>query len=275
MKTRIGVPSTTFCWPLRTRLQRESTLDVQVGTLTDVAWKLRRREIDAGFVSPIEYARESSEYRIILGPAVSSRTSVGLYFRKGLRSINTLAADPAFACEIVLAKIVLAEEFDLSPAIVPVMGTLDHMLARADAALLAGDPLLVESSSHPNSIDLAELWSEMVDLPYVHGFFSARQGAVAREDIVRIAEVTRIADAHLDRDMMSERPENTAAISQVAVDEYLGQFSYEFSEEVEDGLREFIHYAHSHGVFGDIPDVIFYEPNSSWDSESRFRNSLN
>jgi len=275
MKTRIGVPSAIFCLPLRARLQHESRLDVQVGTLTDVAWKLRRRETEAAFVSPIEYARESSEYRIIPGPAVSSRTSVGLYFREGLRNIKTLAVDPAFASEIVLAKIVLAEEFDLSTAIVPVMGTLDQMLARADAALLAGDPLFVESSSHPNSIDLVEVWSEMVDLPYVHGFFSAREGAVPSEDLVRISEVTRMVEAHLDRDIALEMPENTAALSQVAVNEFLGRFSYEFSEEVEDGLREFIHYAHCHGVLGDIPDVLFYESDSSWDSESQFRNSLN
>src|SRR5262245_29595935 len=186
MKTKIGIPSTMYCLPLVTALGSETKLDLEVAAFPDLAQKLRQGDINAAFVSPIEYARESSEYRIIPALAISSRAGVGLYCRKGLRDISTVAADPAFVSEIVLARIVLAEEFERVPAIVPMVGSLDQMLARADSALVAGDALPLSLKTNPDCIDLAELWSEMVDLPFVHGFLAAREGALDREMVQEI-----------------------------------------------------------------------------------------
>ena len=168
-KTKVGIPSNLYCWALRKILEKESKLELDVAPLPDVAWKLRHGDLHAAFVSPVEYARESSEYRILPSVAVSSRAGVALYVRKGLRDIRTLAADPSFVSEIVLARIVLAEEFERIPAIVPVIGSLDQMLARADSALIAGDALLVASRANSDNIDLAHYGAKWLTFPMSMG----------------------------------------------------------------------------------------------------------
>ncbi|MCZ6775533.1 MAG: hypothetical protein O7D34_03630 [Ignavibacteria bacterium] len=63
--------------------------------MTSNALELRKHELHAAFVSPIDYARESSDYRIVPGIAVSSRQAIDLHFRESIRTINTLAVELA------------------------------------------------------------------------------------------------------------------------------------------------------------------------------------
>ena len=63
-------------------------------------------------------------------------SAVSLHFGEGLQNIRSFTADPSSASEIVLARIILSESFDLRPTIVPATGPLPGLMARADAALL-------------------------------------------------------------------------------------------------------------------------------------------
>ncbi len=42
-------------------------------------------------------------------------------------------------------------------------------------------------------------------------------------------------------------------------------FSYDFTEEVEEGLQEFLRYAYYHGVLPDVPDVRWFGENREED----------
>jgi predicted solute-binding protein len=273
-KTKIGIPSNLYCRPLVMAMQNAITLELDIAAVHDLARKLRQGDLHAGFVSPIEYARESSEYRILPALAVSSHAGVGVYCRKGLRDISTLAADPSLVSEIVLARIVFAEEFERIPAIVPMVGSLEKMLARADSALVAGDAFPHTLKSNPDCIDLAELWSEMVGLPFVHGFLAAREGGIDRESVQEIIslptgrEIEQWRDHELPFDAQSTlRPDELSR--------YLDMFTYEMNEEAEGGLAEFLRYAHYHGVLADIPDFRFYPESTSEGDEFDQSLSLN
>lgn len=258
---KIGIPSNLCCRPLGEVFEKRPGVAVEVCPWHQVATMLRQSEIGAGVVSPIEYARESSLYRILPGFAITSRAGVTLCMRKGLRDIKTIAANPAFASEIVLAKIVLTEEFELNPAIVPTMGSAEHMLTRADAALVAGDALMEENAANEGELDLVELWSEMVGLPYVHGFFAAREGTLRQEDVLQFRE------AALQTEIRRNTVNPGSGETQGFEDRYRSQFSYVLDDEAGEALQEFLKYAHYHGILPDIPSIRTYQ-SSDADDES-------
>lgn len=241
-------------------MQEDDAFTIQVDAPTKNSVKLREHKLDASFLSPIDYARASSDYRIIPGIAVSSRQAIDLHFRESIRTINTLAVDPSSSSEVVLAKIVLAEKFDLEPQIVPVIGSLATMLTKADAALLVGDAVLLESPSHPNRLDFLELWYETTELPYVHGFWCARENDLSAREIHRIQSSKETGVAALDVIASEASRRQGMNQSAQAIKGYLEQFSYEFTDEVRAAVREFLGYAYYHGVLPDIADLNFYSP---------------
>jgi predicted solute-binding protein len=262
---RIGIPANLYCKPLLDALSGRKGFTLDVSSFPALAHKLRQHDLQTAVVSPIEYARESSEYRIVASWGISSRSGIALHVKKGLKTIRTIAADPSFAAELVLARIVLAEEFEIIPAIVPMRGSVDEMLTRADAAMAAGDAFPRESEQHPDGIDIVELWSEMLDLPYVHGVLVAREGDLPTDDFLRLRAATSVLTSHSGHE---EQPARlfSAALTDAEM-KYLEQFSYVLTEESEDGLQEFLHYAHYHGILPDIPSIRYYLSEAQEDEE--------
>jgi predicted solute-binding protein len=175
-----------------------------------------------------------------------------------------MAVDPSSTSEIILAKILLEEEFDTAPTIIPVSGSLTVMLQRADSALLVGNAALLEAGRHQNSIDLIEGWKDLTELPYVHGFWCARERDLARSDVQSIQEAMQKGRTMFDEIARTAHLHPGPGTSTASVSSYLESFSYELTDEAEAGLREFIRYAYYHGVLPDIVDINF----TSFDSES-------
>jgi chorismate dehydratase len=250
-----------YCLPLSRGLAEENRFVVHVDATTRNAIKLREHRLDAAFLSPVDYARESSLYNIVPGIAVSSRSgndTVVLHFRERLHTIKRLAVDPSSASEIILARILLAERFDVEPAIVPVVGSLEDMLAKGDAALLVGDMALGASSSHPNKLDLIEEWTDMSELPYVHGFWCGREHALSTED-VRKMQQSRDRGVEELEDISAEalaRP--SFPFPPGTLLRHLQAFRYEFTDDVRDALHEFLRYAYYYGVLPDVADLHYY-----------------
>ncbi len=277
-KKQLGILQDLYADPLSSRVASSSEFSVVSGTPLTVALQLRERKLDAALISPLEYAREGSLYRIIAGIAVSSSvptSTVSLIFRKGARKIGTLAADPSYTSEIILAKIILAEEFDSDPQIVPRIARSEEALAGADAALLVGDASLRQSSQHRDLLDLVEAWQELSGLPFVHSLWCGRERSLDtrnRESIVRahdegIAALSSIASSAAAR-------HNLPGHSDAALTEYLQSFRYELTSEMEDGIQEFLRYAYYHGVLPDVADLHFY-PGPGEEEEEDSEPSLN
>jgi chorismate dehydratase len=260
---RIGTSSSLCVLPLIREMRDDEAFDILVDTPTKNSIKLREHILDGSFLSPIDYARGSSIYRIVPGIAVSSRQAIDLHFRESIRTINTLAVDPSSSSEIVLAKILLAEEFDVEPQIVPVMGPLAAMLSKADSALLVGDAVLLESPSHVNRLDLLELWCETTELPYVHGFWCGRENDLSVQEIRRIQSSQQSGVAALSTVAFEASRGQGMNLSPQEIKEYLDLFSYDFTDEVSDAVREFLSFAHYHGILPDIADLNFYSSEPS------------
>ena len=260
-RKRLGIPGTLFTFPLTASLRNASGFRLAVDAPARNALRLREHALDAALVSPVDYARDGSSYRAVFGVAASSQSAnsaVTLHFREGLHNISTLAADPALTSDIVLAKIILAEEFDLSPKIVPFQGPLDVMLGKADAALVAGDSSLREAAVHRNVVDLVEAWTEMTGLPFVHYFWCAREEDLSEKEVQALQQAREEGIRLIDNIVSDAASHELASVPAASLKAYMETFSYDFNQEAEEGLKEFLRYAYYHGVLPDVPDMHWF-----------------
>ena len=261
-RTLIGIPPSLAARPVVEALMADGRFAVQIDVPARIAIRLRERDLAAGIIGPIDYARYGSEYHIVPGAGISSSaglSAIALHFAEGLHDVRSFTADPSSSSEIVLARIILAESFSVKPTIVPATGPLPGLMSRADAALLHGDDALAATAVHSNAIDLVEEWEEMAGLPFVHGLWCAREEGLPDElwQAIRSAHAacTHFLDSAADE--AARRP----ALRQVgpdAVRAYLHGFSYVLDEEAIDAVREFLSYAYYHGILADIPDLMFF-----------------
>ena len=262
LRKRLGV-SADLCWkPLLVHLAEENLFERQVGVPAHHALQLRKQELDAALLTPVDYARDSSALVIVPGVGVSSRDATGtitLVFRNALHTVATVAIDPSSASEIVLTKILLAEQFDLEPRFVPAVGSLQERLARADAALVVGDVSLNLSANHPNRIDLVEAWTDMTDLPYVHGIWCATEGALNADHAHALRRAGQRGAASLDALATDHAGPRFPGLSAPDLSAYLHTFSYTLNDEDLDGLAEFLRYSFFHGIVPDVAELRFLD----------------
>jgi chorismate dehydratase len=262
MHKRLGVPSAFYAKPLTVHLAERDLFARQVDVPARHALQLREGELDAAFLTPIDYARDSSEYRIVPGIGVSSASATGsisLVFRDDLQTINTVAVDPSSSSEIVLAKIVLAEEYELEPKFQPYTGSGNDALASADAVLLVGDASLREIATHPNRIDLVEAWNVITGLPYVHGFWCGAEEKLNPEETRWLLQSAYSGIASLDA-IAGDLPHGAfPTLSHADMSDYLHAFSYDLNEDDIEGLTEFLRFAFYHGVTPDVAELRFFE----------------
>lgn len=233
---RVGITPDGFVAPADRALRALAGVELTAATPAELAHRMRAHTLDAALLSPLDLARDASLLVVMPGPCVLSRgnsSAITVHFREGLHGVRSLAADPARQAEIVLARIILREEFDLDPVIVPVQDAPEVMLDRADAALLTGDPSMHYTPGHERSVDLVELWGELTDLPYVHGVLCARPDAVPPGLAESIAAAAPPPDA---------------------------DFTYAFDDSAEDALAEYFRYAYYHGMLPDVPEIALFGP---------------
>ena len=254
----VGIPSSAYAERVGQRLA-----EAECATVTDVpaliARRLRMRELAAALLAPTDYGRDSSAYQIIPGAAVSAAGPYGLVrlcFRphSRTRTITHLAADPSSSAEIILARILLAEEYDSAPVIVPHTGPLSAMLETAEAALVVGKAPQAPQEIPGDSLDLVEAWQELTELPYVYGIWCAYERVLPRADGRRIQTAHRQVQADMER----LREESGVAFRPL--------FQYSGQALLEESMRELFHYAYYHGILPDVPELEYFSVDSAEES---------
>jgi chorismate dehydratase len=255
MSKNLGILPHVYTRPLVHHLEHDAGFNLVMGSPGENAVRLRDRDLSAALVTPLDYARETSHSKLLPRVAVSSEGQgnvVTLHFREGLGSITTLAVDPSSTGEIVLAKIVLAEEFESNPTIIPVVGSLTDMLARADSALVVGTGQGA-AAHHENMLDLLDAWTDMTQLPYVHALWCGRIDDLSDEDVETIVGSDAAIGDTLDAIAAEANPDHARDVR-----DYLEFFSYTMTEECEISITEFFRYAYYHGILPDIPELEFF-----------------
>jgi len=258
----IGIPPALAARPVVEALASDGRFAVTTDVPARIAIRLRARELAAGILGLVDFARYGSEYLIVPGAGFCSSagiSAVSLHFREGLHDVRSFTADPSSSSEIVLARIILAEAFDVNATIVPATGPLTELMRRADAALLSGDDALAATTVHSNAIDLVEEWEELAGLPFVHGLWCAREQDLTADEWQAIRQAHEACAGRVETiaDAAAARPP-LEAVGRDTVRAFMHGFSYGLDEEALDAVREFLSYAYYHGVLSDIPDLHFF-----------------
>ncbi|MGD1044336.1 MAG: MqnA/MqnD/SBP family protein [Bacteroidota bacterium] len=277
MKSRLAASDALYLRPLLFGLDRtESPFDLVIDIAANNAIKLSERSdgIRNAFLSPIDYARHGGEYRIVPDICIASSNptnTIQLVFKSHLHNVERVAIDVRFTSEIILAKIILAEKYRNQPAhsqlqFIPMMPDIDAMLAKADAVLIVQDNPRMISRADTVTLDLVEEWNDLTGLPYVHGFWVGRE-----EELSKMEAQALFAAKNNGVLLKSQIAQSVAQKQNLSLSEltgYLSSFSYDFSEKEEESLAEFIHYAYFHGVIGDVPEIIFFDVETSNPSQN-------
>jgi len=263
-KINIGVTNMLPFVPLTYGLNKLSLPDnirVSEDSLRENARRLREGEIDLGLVSSIEYALKKEVWHIIPGLCM---TSVGkikhiqLFFKKGLKEIQTIAVDQNVSGEDVLLKILMREKYVLSPEFIYLPADLDNMFAQADAALIIGDKALSNYNSYPARLDLNEEWLDFTGLPFVYAFWVGRELTVTTDEVALIQNSYNVGKNNIQKiakDYASDKNEDWTFYF-----DYLNRdLVFTFSEQEKDGLLEFYNYAFFYGYTEFIPDLHFFK----------------
>lgn len=269
MPVHLGVPDAAYVRPLL--YGATPTFQVQTDVPANLARVFRERippfhEAGCALLSPIDYARHGGDYRVLPGVCVASSTRSGtieLFVKQDVRAIQTVAVDVRYTSEIVLSKIILAEKYSGLPGerhevqFVPMRAELDAMLGKADAALVVNPHPRFKTSSPLFSLDLVEEWSDLTDLPYVHGMWVGREESERGLLLPQLASLSRNGVRHF-ADIAGQLARKYP-VSPEEVTEYLTTFSYTLGKQEEESLAEFIQYAYFHGVLPDAPDLNFFD----------------
>jgi predicted solute-binding protein len=268
-KVRLGVSDATYLRPLLVGLENADSpfeLSSDLPAVNSVHLNKRTNDLRCAFLSPIDYARYGGAYRIVPHVCVSSANPTGTItftVKNGVRNILKVAVDVRVTSEIVLAKIILLERFRNLPEdrseieFVPMMPSLDTMLQKADAALIVNlSPTKTPLSSH-YTLDLVEEWTDMTGLPYVHGFWVAREEDIDDVHVMALIDARRSGVPQIQA-MINDPTFGSRATPQ-ELETYFESFSYDFGQPEIDSLSEFISFAYFHGALSDVPEINFFD----------------
>jgi chorismate dehydratase len=200
---RLGVVPYLNADPLAAAL-REDDAALLVGDAVEIGAQVPSQllqtlldgDLDAALVSTAGVLPHS-RLRILPGMCVSSRgpvRSIQLYCRTPLEAVRTVALDASSRSAVALTRVLFAERWRSAPEFVTLPPDLPGMLARADAALLIGNPALQANqllragrwSGPPvESHDLGAVWDELTGLPFVYAVWAAP----AEQDLERLTAV--------------------------------------------------------------------------------------
>jgi predicted solute-binding protein len=277
MKSRLAASDALYLKPLLFGLDRtDSPFELITDIAANNAVKLNERSggIRNAFLSPIDYARHGGEYRIVPNICVASSNqtnTIQLVLKSNLHNIESVAIDVRFTSEIILAKIILSEKYRNQPTrsrlqFIPMRPDIDAMLAKADAALIVQDTPQMISRTGTFTLDLVEEWNDLTGLPYIHGFW------VGREEELSKLEAQALFTAKSEGILLkSQIAQSVAQQQNLSVNElihYVSSFSYDFCEQEEESVAEFIQYAYFHGIIGDVPEILFFDLETSDPSQN-------
>ncbi len=251
MARRLGVIPHAYARPLFVGLAGSespaaSAFELVTESSAQLAIELRQGNLDGAFLSPVDYAREYTHYSLIPDAGVVSRgetSTILLLFREGTPRLRTIAVEPSSSAEIVLTHLVMAEKYDIVPKFVPVAVPPAEALRSADAVLVSGDAAAA-MAGWDRKLDVTDEWEDTTGLPYVHGLWATRPGALVQAQVARLRATGRDADARL------------GAI-------HGGALGYTLGPDDIAALTEFLRMAYYHGILKDIPDMKFLPDASS------------
>lgn len=259
---RLGAVSYLNVRPLVYGLEARTDVSLRFDVPSECARLLDAGAIDLGMVPSITYLSRPGD-RIVPGVAIGSDgpvASVALYSRGPMREARTIALDTSSRTSATLVRILCHRVFGISPTFVPHAPDLPAMLARADAALLIGDPALFldHRAYGATKWDLGALWTELTGLPFVWAFWAGPEGAASPLTVRVLRQAAEDGSRHLAEIARDYRP--GSPLEQQIAEAYLRtNLVFPLGQRALEGLRTYYREAGALGVTGADRQLTFFD----------------
>src|SRR5207253_1473018 len=216
-------------------------------------------EVDAALVPVIEYQR-IPDVAIVPDVCVGShkavRSVVLVTRRNNLKKVKRVALDDSSRTSAALVKIIFREFLGFEPEWEISSPDLKSMLARADAALIIGDPAMKVSRDQFRVFDLATLWHEFTGFGFVFAMWMVRNDSAER---VRAIDFPAARDEGLARvDEIAAENETLVGLSREEIRTYLTEnIAFRVDEEMEKGLDRYFELASKYKLISSAKPLVF------------------
>lgn len=236
----------------------DADVELTYAVPSELARMLREDRLDVANVSIFE-GLQNPEVVIVPGISISAYgavKSVRLFSRVPLQQIRSVALDTSSLTSNALCRILLAEQYGLSPVYTHHDPDLEAMLASHDAGLIIGDLKLFHLMSGVTVYDLGQGWEDLTGLPFVYACWLARSDRASAEmvqiltrakawGLARLEELAVIWSARLQLPM--DRCRN-----------YLVHvMNYDLTPEQIEGLHLYQRKCHEHGLIATVNPLKF------------------
>ena len=220
---------------------------------------------DAALIPVIEYQRIPG-LKIAPGACVASKKSVRsvlLASRVPINRVRSVAIDTSSRTSAALIQIILKRFYDLGVSYQNSAPKLADMLESNDAALIIGDPAMIDRSTL-YVYDLAEEWRKHTGHPFVFAFWAIRPDSAERfghgqagEQKIDFIAAKLEGTAHADE--LAVRYSERLGLPRDDLYSYLTEaISYDLDEESLEGLRLYYKLA-SGGLIQEARDLVFLD----------------
>lgn len=262
LRLRLGAVSYLNTKPLVYGLDRfPEQFDVRFDVPSQCAALLHEGAVDLGLIPAIEYLR--GDYRIVPGVSIASEAdvaTVAVFTRKAIADVKTLALDVSSRTSVALTRVLCAKHWRIAPSFMPAEPDLEAMLARADAALVIGDPAfeIDPVAQRVTKIDLGAEWKAMTGLPFVYAMWVGRPDAATSAQCRALQDARDRGVAHL-ADIARDVGGGDAERERRSLVYLRDNLKYGLGEREVAGLRRFHELATEIGVVPERRPLAFYE----------------
>lgn len=222
---------------------------------------LHAGKVDLGLIPAIEYLR--GDYAIVPDIAIASDgpvATVAVFTRKPIGAVTSLALDLSSRTSVALTRILCAKHWRIAPAFTPAEPDLEAMLAKADAALVIGDPAfeIDPAASKVTKLDLGSEWKAMTGLPFVYAMWVGRPGAASPGQCRALQQARDRGLANLAA-IAKGVGQGDSGLEQRALSYLRDNLKYDLGEPARAGLRKFHELAAEINVVPELKPLRFYE----------------
>lgn len=174
-------------------------------------------------------------------------TSVLLVSRVPLPEVQVLAAHTASRTSVVLARLLLKARYGVEPEIVPASPPVEAMLARADAAVVIGDPAMaINGALGLFRCDLAAEWLAWRGKPFVFAVWGVVPKVAGQVGVLLQASYA-YAREHWEELLPQWAAAHGTSLSRTR--DYLERrLHFQLEEEDRQAVEEFLHLAAAAGL---------------------------
>ena len=236
--------------------------DVRFDVPAKCATLLHERNVDLGLIPAIEFLRGADDYWMVPGVAIASEgdvASVAVFSTKPIEQVETIALDLSSRTSVALTKILCAKRWGVAPVFTSAEPELAAMLARADAALVIGDPAMAIDADALglHKVDLGGEWNAMTGLPFVYAMWTGRQGAASPAQCSALREARDDGEANLAR-IAAQAGAGDAGRTDRALRYLRDNLKYGLGQREAAGLRRFHELAVELGLAATVKSLNFY-----------------